>query len=86
MLGWDPLTNPIAANDLTIEYCVQDGMATQLWCVFRHGQIVFVDARLDPAIDVARTICRAESCAAWLLAGGEPIRVNGPREPTGEPV
>jgi hypothetical protein len=71
------MIKPIAEHDVTVEYCDVEGPAMKLWCVFRDGQPLFIDARLDPAVEFARTIIRDGKCAGWLIAGGDPIRITG---------
>jgi hypothetical protein len=68
---------PIAAGDLTVEYCHVDGPALNLWCVFRDGETLFIDARLEAVVNFARKVARDQKCTAWLIAGGDPIEITG---------
>jgi hypothetical protein len=72
-----PAPMPIAADDLTVEHCNVDGPALNLWCVFRDGQALFIDARLEAVVKFARTVARDQGCTAWLIAGGDPIEITG---------
>jgi hypothetical protein len=68
----------MAEDDLIVEHCAPDKSSSlESWCVSRRGVVIFVDARLDFAVDAARRRAAALGCAAWLISGGsEPIKID----------
>src|ERR1700712_1411795 len=70
--------SPIGENDLTVEYCAKDESSVlKSWCVFRRGLIIFVDTRLDHALDAARRRAAAEGCTAWLITpDSQPTKIG----------
>jgi len=48
--GVNQPTSQVQPDDIIVEYCHQDDPLTRLWCVFRRGDVLFVDERLDPAL------------------------------------